>query len=84
MSTVTLAQAKAHLSKLLDQIQTGEEVLITRRGRPVAKVAAVQEPKQPLKSRAAFRPRMPKWRKPSAELLRLCCFATHGGLRKLR
>jgi prevent-host-death family protein len=71
MSTVTVAQAKAHLSKLLDLVQAGEEVLITRRGRTVARVAAVQESKQPLKSRAAFRARMPKWRKPSAELLRM-------------
>jgi prevent-host-death family protein len=38
MRTVNLAQAKAGLSTLLDAMEAGEEVVITRRGRPVARV----------------------------------------------
>jgi antitoxin (DNA-binding transcriptional repressor) of toxin-antitoxin stability system len=34
MLTVNLAHAKAHLSELIDRIENGEEVVITRRGRP--------------------------------------------------
>ena len=34
--TVNLAQAKARLSELLDKVENGEAVVITRRGRPVA------------------------------------------------
>ena len=30
--------AKTHLSRLLDQVERGEEVIITRRGKPVAKL----------------------------------------------
>lgn len=70
MSTVTLAEAKTHLSHLLDQVEAGEEVVITRRGQPIARLSAVGKPKHPVKSLAEFRSRMPGWRKSSAELLR--------------
>jgi prevent-host-death family protein len=68
--TVTLVEAKAHLSELLDKIETGEEVVITRHGRPVAHMTTAKQPKQPVRSLAAFRARMPRLRKPSAVLLR--------------
>ncbi|MBI4969392.1 MAG: type II toxin-antitoxin system Phd/YefM family antitoxin [Rhodospirillales bacterium] len=72
MVTVNLAQAKAHLSELLDKVEAGEDLVITRHGRPVAHVVAASRPKQPLalKSLAAFRATMPRLRRPSAELLR--------------
>ena len=35
MSTVAPAEAKTHL---LDQLEAGEEVVITRRGQPVARI----------------------------------------------
>lgn len=70
MSTVTLADAKARLSALLTQVEAGEEVVITRRGQPVARLSQVEKPKEALKSLAEFRARMPRWRKPSADLLR--------------
>ena len=38
MRTVNLALAKAGLSALLDAVEAGEEVVITRRGRPVARL----------------------------------------------
>ncbi len=31
MATVTLVEAKAHLSELLDKVEAGEDVVITRR-----------------------------------------------------
>ncbi|HEY1935496.1 MAG TPA: type II toxin-antitoxin system prevent-host-death family antitoxin [Acetobacteraceae bacterium] len=70
MLTVNLAQAKSHLSELLDRVEAGEDIVITRHGKPVARVSAVAEPKRPLRSLAAFRARMPRWREPSATLLR--------------
>jgi prevent-host-death family protein len=70
MSTVTLAEAKTHLSRLLDRVEAGEEVVITRRGQPIARISPVEKPKHPIKSLAEFRNRMPGWRKSSAELLR--------------
>jgi hypothetical protein len=37
MYTVSVAEAKARLSELLNQVKVGEEIVITRRGRPVAR-----------------------------------------------
>jgi prevent-host-death family protein len=72
MVTVNLAHAKAHLSELLDQVEAGEEVVITRHGRIVAHMLSPSRPKQPLclDDLAAFRARMPPLRASSAELLR--------------
>jgi prevent-host-death family protein len=70
MVTVNLAQAKAHLSELLDRVEAGEDILITRHGRPIAQVSAVAAAKTPVRSLAAFRARMPHWRASSADLLR--------------
>ena len=41
MSTVSVHEAKAHLSRLLQQVEAGEEVVITRVGEPVARLVAV-------------------------------------------
>ena len=38
MSTVNVHQAKTHLSRLLAQVEAGEEVVIARRGQPVARL----------------------------------------------
>jgi prevent-host-death family protein len=39
-------QAKTQFSKLLDLVESGEDVIIIRRGKPVAKlIAAPQQPK---------------------------------------
>ncbi len=41
MKTVSVAEAKAHLSDLISQAADGETVNITRRGKPVAQLVAV-------------------------------------------
>jgi prevent-host-death family protein len=70
--TVNLARAKARLSELLDKVEAGEKVVITRHGRPIAHVSPVSRPKRPLRLQALaeFRATMPRLRRPSAELLR--------------
>ena len=72
MVTVSLAKAKAQLSALLDKVEAGEEVVITRHGRAVAHVIAPYRAKRPpaLDELAEFRATMPRLRRPSAELLR--------------
>ncbi len=70
MITVNLAQAKARLSELLDQVELGEKLVITRHGKPVATVQAVARPKAPFTSLAAFRADMPPWPQDSASILR--------------
>ena len=44
MATVNVHQAKTQLSRLLAQAEAGEEVVIARRGEPVARLVAC-EPK---------------------------------------
>lgn len=41
MRTVGTLEAKTHLSQLLDAVEGGEEVIITRHGKPVARMHAV-------------------------------------------
>ena len=48
MNTVTLADVKARLSELIAQAETGEAICITRRGRPVAQLTAIQAGRKPL------------------------------------
>src|SRR5690606_34733801 len=48
MDKVTLADAKAHLSKLIDRVEAGETIDITRRGKPVARLTAVASPRTPV------------------------------------
>ena len=52
MRTLTLAETKSHLSAVVDQVIAGEEIVITRRGRPVARIIA--EPVQPAAAAAAI------------------------------
>ena len=61
MLTVSLAQAKARLSELLDKVEAGEEVVVTRHGRAVARISSAARPKKPLQfdELAAFRATMP-------------------------
>ena len=44
--SVNLAEAKAHLSELVEQAATGETVCIMRRGRPVAQLIAINQPRK--------------------------------------
>ncbi|MFQ5684542.1 MAG: type II toxin-antitoxin system Phd/YefM family antitoxin [Candidatus Binatia bacterium] len=38
MKTATVSKLKASLSEFLRQVKAGEEVLVTERGRPIAKI----------------------------------------------
>ncbi|EGY00407.1 prevent-host-death family protein [Nitrospirillum viridazoti Y2] len=48
MTTINLADAKAHLSDLVSQAEAGETVIITRRGKPVARLVPMTAPRQPI------------------------------------
>lgn len=40
---VNVHEAKTHFSRLLDRVAMGEEVIIAKAGRPVAKLVAIAE-----------------------------------------
>ncbi|VAX25784.1 Prevent host death protein, Phd antitoxin [hydrothermal vent metagenome] len=47
--TVNIHEAKTHFSRLLARVSEGEEVIIAKAGRPIARlVSIVQKPKQRL------------------------------------
>lgn len=42
MEIVNVHQAKTHLSKLLERVEGGEEIVIARAGKPVARLLPLQ------------------------------------------
>lgn len=46
MDKVNLADAKAHLSELVDRVEAGDSIEITRRGKPVARLTAITRPRK--------------------------------------
>ncbi len=56
MSVFNIHEAKTHLSRLLDRVAQGEEIIIAKSGRPVAKLVRVTaEPRQPGRLKARIR-----------------------------
>ncbi|MCB8874335.1 type II toxin-antitoxin system Phd/YefM family antitoxin [Acidisoma silvae] len=46
MDAINLADAKAHLSELVDRVEAGDSIEITRRGKPVARLIAAAKPRR--------------------------------------
>jgi prevent-host-death family protein len=70
MPSVSVAEAKARLSEILDEVQGGEEVVITRRGLAIARLVAVKKTPKPLKPASRFRSTLPKSKVPSVQIIR--------------
>lgn len=45
MEPVNVHEAKTHLSRLLDRVAAGEEIVIAKAGRPVARLVPYEPPK---------------------------------------
>ncbi len=43
MTTVNIHEAKTNLSKLLDRMLAGEEIVIAKAGKPIARLVPVEE-----------------------------------------
>jgi len=48
MVSVTLTAAKANLSDMVERASQGETVIITRRGKTLAQMTRLREPRQPI------------------------------------
>jgi len=48
MTVVELADAKVHLSELIDRVQSGETISITKHGKPVAQLIAAKPARKPI------------------------------------
>lgn len=54
MKTVTVHEAKTHLSRLLKEVEAGETVIIRRGKTVVARLTAVNEPARPVTGADAY------------------------------
>ncbi|MDD4963916.1 MAG: type II toxin-antitoxin system prevent-host-death family antitoxin [Gallionella sp.] len=49
MQTVNIHEAKTHFSRFVDQAEAGEEIVIARAGKPVARLVALVNATKPLR-----------------------------------
>ena len=72
MNAVNLADAKAHLSELVDRVEAGDSIDITRRGKPVARLTAAARPRKriSLPMLQALTATMPPQAQDAADLVR--------------
>ena len=49
MTITNIHEAKTHLSRLIDRVQRGEEIIIGKAGKPVAKLVPFREDLKPRK-----------------------------------
>lgn len=43
MQTINIHEAKTHLSRLVEDVAAGEEVIIAKAGRPIARLVALEK-----------------------------------------
>ena len=46
---VNMHEAKTHLSRLVERVEAGEEIVLARAGRPVARIVAFKARREPRK-----------------------------------
>ena len=71
MVQVTVAEAKTQLSSLLDAVEAGEAVVITRRGKPIAELVPRCSVRDLLPQLAALRGSLPEQPTTGMETMRL-------------
>ena len=72
MDRVNLTDAKAHLSELVDRVEAGDSIDITRRGKAVARLSAVTMRRKPVDATLlrALTATMPAQAEGAADLVR--------------
>ncbi len=56
MRTVNIHEAKTHLSRLLEVVAAGEEIVIAKAGRPIARLVPLDKPEPKTSRRLGFMP----------------------------
>ena len=49
MKSINIHEAKTHLSRLVERVQAGEEIVIAKAGRPAARLVPIEEARKPVK-----------------------------------
>ncbi len=58
MLEINVKEARSNLSSILDRVEKGEDIIITRRGKRVARISNIENNPTPLKSLKQFRNRI--------------------------
>ena len=69
MLEIAIGETEITLNQLLSQVEQGEEVTITRQGKPVARLLSIQKTSRPLSSRIELRESQPLQKESSFEIL---------------
>jgi len=68
MKKAGIREARQNLSALIDEVKKGREIVITERGKPVARLAPLEKRSRlPFPDLTEFRSRMPKLDPPLSE-----------------
>ena len=70
MHAFSLAKAKAQLSKLIELVESGEQVTITKRGKAVVEIVKIDQPRQQIPSLAGHRASICYLGEPAVEFIR--------------
>lgn len=49
MKSVNIHEAKTHLSRLIERVESGEEIIIAKAGRPAARLVPIEPMRKPVK-----------------------------------
>lgn len=58
MKSVNIHEAKTHLSRLVERVEAGEEIIIAKAGRPAARLVPIEGARKPVKI-GGLKARMP-------------------------
>jgi prevent-host-death family protein len=70
MRRVNVSETRENLAELLTAVEAGEEIIIMRRDRPVAKLVALTKPTSPFLDRSQLRSEIPPMRTTAAQTIR--------------
>ncbi|MBD2777486.1 type II toxin-antitoxin system Phd/YefM family antitoxin [Iningainema tapete] len=66
---VSVSEVQMRLSQLLNQVEQGEEIIITREGRMIARLSPMEQTKRCLSNHAQLRASQPLAKTSSVEIL---------------
>jgi len=70
MREVNVRDTRDQLARLLDAVEAGEEVVVTRRGKPAARLVRAGEAMTPFPDRSDLRAALPPMRTSAVDLVR--------------
>ena len=70
MLNISVTEFETHFNQILNRVETGEDITITRLGEPVIHLSTVKKKLKPLRSLAKFRATLPMAKTPSVEIIR--------------